>query len=183
VFNTSFGKKDEREKIFFFHPTDTRWTDRVSHLGFCEAIINFTTTFAQIDQKTVDAVHMEKSRHVFFQCEPNTWMVMVVNNPCLHKTPSNAPPFDEYLVNDLDDKVLKAVLQQIYNMFRLFSGTFQSILDRFSVKALVNKLEVFMPYFIDSIDFDKLNFFDALAGLNIAGLRTTPSPASFSCKQ
>lgn len=49
-------------------------------------------------------------------------------------------------------------------MYKLFNGTFTSVLDAFSREALVHKLETFFPQHIPTLDFEHSDVVEAFHG-------------------
>ena len=41
--------------------------------------------FRQFTQEPIEAVHMEKTRHVYLEVEPGIWMAIEVDNPNLNE--------------------------------------------------------------------------------------------------
>ena len=70
-----FFPPKEHLKILYYYPEDEVQNRKVRNIGLCEALVNFTKTFRPIHP--CEAVHTQKSRQVYFEPEPNIWMVMV----------------------------------------------------------------------------------------------------------
>merc|ERR1712166_1489379 len=73
------GEDCNLEKLLYFYPDNTPGDDMKDRVGCCEALITFTSVFSP--DKPCSAVHLEKQRHAYLQCEPGVWCVMEVNNP------------------------------------------------------------------------------------------------------
>lgn len=65
----------EHLKILYYYPEDEIENRKVRNIGLCEALVNFTRTFRP--NHPCEAVHTQKSRQVYFEPEPNIWMVLV----------------------------------------------------------------------------------------------------------
>ncbi len=76
-------------------------------------------------EKPLEAMHTEKHRYAFFECEKDYWMVLVVENPRVAKDAKSAPVYAE---DELDDSILQSLLKHAYSLFsvrfvfRLSSG-------------------------------------------------------------
>ena len=67
---------------------------------------------------------------------------------------------EEYHDEDVQDIVLQSLIQQAYKMYKLFNGTFNHILDRGSREALVHKLDLFFPQYLQSIRLERADLVD-----------------------
>jgi len=166
VFNPELGKTEEteHEKILFYYPPDIPINEKQSNVGLSEALIGFASSFSE--EIPCEAVHLQKSRKSFFNCEPHIWIVMDVKNPYITRVSKESGTEIEYLEDELQNSVLQSIIQQAYSMFKLFNGTFTNIMDKFSVKTLRYKLDLFMPQYISTISFDKSDLFTTLNGIH-----------------
>lgn len=103
VFDPRLGptEETEHEKILYYWPPSTPLNRQQSDIGLSEALINFTrcspspsdlpcSSIIQIafivhfrtfsKDRPCEAVHLEKTRQAFYECEPDIWMVLV----CVH---------------------------------------------------------------------------------------------------
>jgi hypothetical protein len=49
VYNPNIGKKEEeKEKLLFFHPSETKIDEQLNYCGFFEALVSFSTFFFTI---------------------------------------------------------------------------------------------------------------------------------------
>ena len=72
----------------------------------------------------------QKTTQVFYQPEPDYWMVISILVPCEKKKDKNAAEeYTEYKCDDVHDKVFRQIIKQSYNMFRLFLGSFGDNVD------------------------------------------------------
>ena len=83
VFSRPLGSDDEAasleeivEKVLFFHPATASTNEQLARISICEGLIDFTSKFSPKDP--VSVVHMRDHHYTFLQCEPGTWMVMIV---------------------------------------------------------------------------------------------------------
>jgi len=154
VFNPTLGEEEtESRKNLFFHPPidSNRQKD---YIGLTEGLINFTRDFSP--DKPCEALRCEKTRHAFYECEPNFWIVLIMNNPYVHKDRNKTSPV--YLEDELGDSSLQAIVKRTYATFRMFNGTMASIADTYSYDFLRDKLKAFMSYFVPTIDFKSVCF-------------------------
>ncbi|KAJ5070570.1 hypothetical protein M0811_10839 [Anaeramoeba ignava] len=156
VFNPSLqeSQKSEISKIIHFFPSEFHIQKKLSLIGFAEGLITFTQTFEQKRNRL--SVHLQKQRFNLFQCEPNFWMILVTTNPSIQsKNQANINSnIDKKMQNN---SVLQKILTQAYEMFCFFHGSFKRILERFSLRTLQNKLDLFMPNYLTSIDYSQSN--------------------------
>ena len=59
----------------YYRPEEEISDRKVRNIGLCEAMVNFTKTFA--GDRSCEVVHTQRLRQVFFEPEEGTWMVMV----------------------------------------------------------------------------------------------------------
>lgn len=77
------------------------------------------------------------------------------------------PTYHEESVQNI---VLEAFLKQIYNMYKLFNGTFTNTLAEFNREALVHKLDMFFPQYIQTLDYEHGDVVDAFNGIQFLPL-------------
>ncbi len=65
----------EHLKILHYLPEDENPNRKIRNVGLSEAMVNFTKTFS-VD-KPCEVVHTQRKRQVFYEAEPNIWMIMV----------------------------------------------------------------------------------------------------------
>ena len=145
VFSRPLGSDDEAasleevaEKIVFFHPETATVEEQLQRISLCEGMIDFTSKFSP--DKPVHNVHMLEHHYTFVECEPGTWIVMVVRRPAaadegkalankraaMAAGSSRAGLYDTS--DDLDDVSLRAVVLDAYSMFTMFFGTMHDTL-------------------------------------------------------
>ncbi|KAG8145661.1 putative Vacuolar fusion protein [Naja naja] len=149
VYNPRLGPREgevfcfqiqEEKKILFYYPNEAEKNEKIRNVGLCEAIVQFTRTFSPT--KPAKSLHTQKNRQFFNEPEENFWMVMVVRNPVIEKHKDGKTVF-EYQEEELLDKVYSSVLQQCYNMYKLFNGTFRKAMEDGGVRVLKERLEKF----------------------------------------
>ncbi|KAK2152106.1 hypothetical protein LSH36_339g00079 [Paralvinella palmiformis] len=126
VFNPEFGPKEgeEHKKILFFHPPATDIDTKIKNVGLCEAITKFTGTFTD---RPCQSLHTQKLRQLFYEPEPNYWVVLTVTVPYSTKT-KDGQTYLEYHDEDVQDSVYEAVLHQCYKMFKSLEHFFSKYL-------------------------------------------------------
>mmetsp|Transcript_1187 Transcript_1187/g.1692 ORF Transcript_1187/g.1692 Transcript_1187/m.1692 type:complete len:583 (+) Transcript_1187:70-1818(+) len=161
VFNPTLGEEQtEGRKNLFFHPNIdvNRMKD---YIGLSEGIINFTRDFSP--DKPCEALRCEKTRHAFFECEKDYWIVLIMNNPSIVKSRNGTPV---YLEDELGDSCLQAIVKRTYATFRMCNGRMADIARQHSYEFLKTKLWLFMKYFLPTIDFQNVRFLMDIRGFN-----------------
>lgn len=164
VYNSNFGAKegDEHKKILFYYPPDTNVDLQIKNVGLCEAINKFTQTFNP--SRPCEALHTQKIRRLIHQPEDEFWMVLTVSIPCSQKTVDGKPTI-EYHGDDVQDNIYLCVLKQAYQMFRLFMGTFQSILEKFGIDNLKRRISHFYTRYIHTMAIAQADILDVFNGI------------------
>jgi len=168
IFNPNYGptEKTEHLKILYFHPEGTSLDSQQSTVGLSEGLINFTRTFGV--SKLCETVHTKRHKHVFYEPEPDHWLVMVVQNPKTVKSGSKEgeDASTEYLEDQLDDISLHIVLEKIYYAWKIFNGPFLYIVDNFDIDTLRSRLKSSMPVLLKQLDFNQVDLFSTLDGIH-----------------
>mmetsp|Transcript_23066 Transcript_23066/g.55849 ORF Transcript_23066/g.55849 Transcript_23066/m.55849 type:complete len:495 (+) Transcript_23066:155-1639(+) len=165
VFNPTLGEEEtEGRKNLFFYP-DTDSNSQKDYIGLTEGIINFTRDFSP--DKPCEALRCEKTRHSFYECEPDFWMVLIMNNPYVFKGRNSTQPV--YLEDELGDSTLQAIVKRTYATFRMFNGSMANIAKKESMESLKVRLRKFMLSFIPTIDFARVGL-----SLDIRGFSFMP---------
>ncbi|KAG2583981.1 vacuolar fusion protein CCZ1 homolog isoform X3 [Panicum virgatum] len=117
VFDLRRGQQEgqELDKILFFHPADCPILLQLSVIGLCEGIVTFTRIFSP--EEDCEVIESEKRSHVFYQAEPDIWMVLVVE-----KTKDNESTWR--------CGALQGILKEAHSLFTMFHGPIRSLLDR-----------------------------------------------------
>ncbi|GAQ90869.1 hypothetical protein KFL_006950040 [Klebsormidium nitens] len=129
VFDLRRGRQEgqEAEKILFFYPREVSLDQQKLMVGLSEGLLTFTKLFSP--DQPCEALYTEKHRHIFFECEPSVWMVLVVKRG----SPGGVDP-------TLRDDALRAVLQEAYRIFVFFNGDFENLLARDPSGAALRQL-------------------------------------------
>jgi len=164
-FNPTLSVKEgtEHEKILFFHPHQMNLGEKTNSVGLSEGLITFTRTFSP--DGLCEAVRREKHTCAFYNPEPNFWVVMIVKNPFIIKTAKDGKATYQYFEDEVDDALLQSIIRQSYKMFRLFNGPCQKVMDEVNVQDLRKRLENFVPAFISTLNFEQLDLFTTLEGI------------------
>eukprot|EP00954_Amorphochlora_amoebiformis_P010867 848606-Amorphochlora_amoeboformis.AAC.2 len=130
VFNPTLGEEDtENRKNLFFHP-DIDLNRQKDYIGLTEGIINFTRIVHRIlhnrttahhdclsdrigplvirdfsPEQPCEALRCEKTRHAFFEAEPDFWIVLIINNPYTYQDKNKTTP--TYLEDQIADESLQ----------------------------------------------------------------------------
>ncbi|XP_024941079.1 vacuolar fusion protein CCZ1 homolog isoform X2 [Cephus cinctus] len=122
-----------------------------------------------------DYCHTHKTRQIYFQPEPDFWMVMIVGVPRVWKV-KDGTQFMEYQNEEVSSNVCQAILRQTYTMFRLFMGSFDTILNDpecGSVLLLKHKLDHFYSRYLLSLKLNNSDILDVFQGLQFLPLDKT----------
>ncbi|XP_005097300.1 vacuolar fusion protein CCZ1 homolog [Aplysia californica] len=170
VFNTEYGPKEgeEHKKILFFHPPDVDIDTQVKRIGLSEAVTRFAATFSD---KPCQSMHTQQTRQVFFEPEPCFWMVMSVSIPFKEKV-KDGQTVTEYRDDHVQDSVFECILRQAYKMFKLFNGTFTTILMRAdgNVDSLKQRLEHFYSKYLLTLKLPQGDILDVFNGITFLPL-------------
>lgn len=139
-------------------------------MGLCEALVKFTEQFTP--EKPCESVHTQKTRQVFYQPENEYWMIMTVTIPFSEKVSDGERKETErhFHNEDVHDSVLLAVLQQTYQMFKLFNGSFKHILSICDVTELKRRLDYFFSRYLATIDFSQVDILSVFSGIHFLPL-------------
>lgn len=92
---------------------------------------------------------------------------MIVKNPCIHQKVKEEV-IEMPLTNSLHDFILRGFLKQVYTNFKMCNGFF----SKYNRTELRERLNAFIPLFLQNLDFFKLALFDSLSGMDIAMIST-----------
>jgi len=199
VFNSSLCKREgqEEKKILYYYPTEEDIDRKIKDVGLCEAVSKFTETFAP--ETPVEAVHTQRKRMLLHQPEPQYWMVLSVTVPYnkggsssqqqpqqqqSRKTPVDTDDHhldriaggeQDYLEDDVSDKVLLSVLHHSYMMFKLFMGSFGHIVSTANsgVESLASRLEHFFSRYLLNLRLPSADLLDVFSGIHFLPLDKT----------
>lgn len=105
----------ELDKILFFFPSECPYSAQLSVIGLCEGIITFTRIFSP--EAACEIIEAEGHSHVFYEAEPDIWMVMVVEK--------NKDTESIYRCDGL-----REILKEVHSLFMMFHGSLRSLLDK-----------------------------------------------------
>ncbi|XP_058182538.1 vacuolar fusion protein CCZ1 homolog B-like isoform X2 [Rhododendron vialii] len=154
IFDLKRGQHEgqELDKILFFFPTDLPFSAQLSVIGLSEGLITFTRIFSP--EAACEVIEAEEHSHVFYEAEPDIWMVMIVEK----SKGSEA-------IWRID--ALRGVLKEVHSLFMMFNGPIRALLDKEPAGGLIRShLYTFiMDYLSDFLVGKKLqlpNFRDSL---------------------
>ncbi|PSR91029.1 Vacuolar fusion protein [Actinidia chinensis var. chinensis] len=143
---------EELDKILFFYPADLPFSTQLSVIGLSEGLITFTRIFSP--EAACEVIEAEGHSHVFYEAEPDVWMVMIVEKSK-----------ESEAIWRID--ALRRVLKEVHSLFMMFHGSIRALLDKEPSGGLVRShLYTFiMDYLSDFLVGKKLqlpNFRDSL---------------------
>ncbi|ORX43510.1 hypothetical protein BCR36DRAFT_142915 [Piromyces finnis] len=179
IFNPKFNFKNSenidevKKEIIYYYPQNVPIVDQIKHIGLAKAIIKFTNTFQLKD--TNNTVHSQKFRQIIIQPEKDFWISMKINMENFQRLKINQYGQDnvEYINKQLNDTYLEAKLNMLYSKFRLFNDSFSNILNDDSVDSLKLKTRLYFDVCIPYFNFDNIDLFSTITGLNMISLNRT----------
>ncbi|KHG20000.1 hypothetical protein F383_08632 [Gossypium arboreum] len=117
IFDLRRGQHEgqELDKILYFFPPDLPFSTQLSVIGLSEGLITFTRIFSP--EAACEVIEAERHSHVFYEAEPDIWMVMIVEKS---KEPEAIWRID----------ALREVLKEIHSLFIMFHGSIRALLDK-----------------------------------------------------
>lgn len=117
VFDLRRGQTEgqELDKILFFYPADLPLSEQLSVIGLSEGLVTFTRIFSP--DAACDVIEAEMHSHVFYEAEPDLWMVMVIEK---NKESESICRFD----------ALRKVLKEVHSLFVMFHGPVRELVDK-----------------------------------------------------
>ncbi|XP_072061607.1 vacuolar fusion protein CCZ1 homolog B isoform X1 [Arachis hypogaea] len=117
IFDLRRGQHEgqELDKILFFFPAGLPFSKQLSVVGLSEGLITFTRIFSP--EAACEVIEAERHSHIFYEAEPDIWMVMVVE-----KSNDSEPIWR--------DDALRKVLKEIHSLFVMFHGTIRALLEK-----------------------------------------------------
>ncbi|XP_010278428.1 PREDICTED: uncharacterized protein LOC104612630 isoform X2 [Nelumbo nucifera] len=117
IFDLRRGQHEgqELDKILFFFPADLSFSTQLSVIGLSEGLITFTRIFSP--DAACEVIEAERHSHVFYQAEPDIWMVMVVEKN---------KDTEAIWRND----ALQRVLKEVHSLFVMFHGSIRALLEK-----------------------------------------------------
>ncbi|XP_073154734.1 vacuolar fusion protein CCZ1 homolog B-like isoform X2 [Henckelia pumila] len=170
VFDLRRGQNEgqELEKILFFYPSDVPFSTQLSVIGLSEGLISFTRIFSP--EAACEVIEAEMHSHVFYEPEPDIWMVMVVEKSK-----------DSESIWRID--ALRSILKEVHSLFMLFHGSVRALVDKEPSGGLVRThLYYFiMDFLSDFLVGKKLqlpNFRDSLKEIGTVKMLTVGREAA-----
>ncbi|XP_071535628.1 vacuolar fusion protein CCZ1 homolog [Panulirus ornatus] len=169
IFNSSYGQKEgyEHEKILYYHPSSADLDTQVRQVGLAEAITRFSRTFQK--DGDCEGVHTQKTRQVFYQPEPNIWMVMTVGIGWISKM-RDSGPVREYQSEGVQDVVLRARLVNTYRAFTLQYASFANVILSSGIQGLRSTLNTFVNSYLSSVDLSSGDILAVWSGVSFLPL-------------
>jgi len=115
----------ELEKILFFYPADLDFSTQLSVIGLSEGLITFTRLFSP--EAACEVIEAERHSHVFYEAEPDIWMVMVVEK---NKETGAIWRID----------ALRRVLKEVHSLFVMFHGSIRALIEKEPTGGLTRSL-------------------------------------------
>ncbi|KAL0448746.1 UNVERIFIED_CONTAM: Vacuolar fusion protein CCZ1A, partial [Sesamum latifolium] len=131
----------ELDKILFFYPADLPLTAQLSVIGLSEGLITFTRIFSP--EAPCEVIEAELHSHVFYEAEPDIWMVMVVEKDK-----------ESEAIWRID--ALRKVLEEVHSLFVMFHGSIRTLVDKEPTGGLVRThLYYFIMDFLSDFSIGK----------------------------
>ncbi|PSR88103.1 Vacuolar fusion protein [Actinidia chinensis var. chinensis] len=117
IFDLRSGQHEGEElnKILFFYPADLPFSTQLSVIGLSEGLITFTRIFSP--EAACEVIEAEGHSHVFYEAEPDVWMVMIVEKSK-----------ESEAIWRID--ALRSVLKEVHSLFMMFHGSIRALLDK-----------------------------------------------------
>lgn len=124
VFDRKRGQREDEEveKILFFHPPELPLGDQLSVVGLSEGLITFTRIFSP--DAACEVIEAERHSHVFYEAEPDIWMVMIVEK-------------NRELEAIWRIEALRSILKEVHSLFIMFFGSIRTMLGKESSGSVV----------------------------------------------
>ncbi|XP_042978436.1 vacuolar fusion protein CCZ1 homolog B-like isoform X8 [Carya illinoinensis] len=142
IFDLRRGQQEgqELDKILFFFPADLPFSTQLSVIGLSEGLITFTRIFSP--EAACELIEAERHSHVFYEAEPDIWMVMIVE-----KNESEAI---------WRIAALQKVLKEVHSLFLMFHGSIRALLEKEPAGGLIRAhLHPFMMDYLRDFLFGK----------------------------
>ncbi|WOL06612.1 vacuolar fusion protein [Canna indica] len=117
VFDSRRGQQEGQEidKILYFFPPNCPFSAQLFVVGLSDGIITFTRIFSP--DAACEVIEEERHSHVFYQAEPDIWMVLIVEK--------NRDSESVWRCDALRD-----ILKEVHSLFTMFNGPLQSLIDK-----------------------------------------------------
>ena len=174
VFNPSWGPREgeEEKKIIYFWPPETEINQQVKTVGLVEAVVRFGKTFSG---HPAQSLHTQKTRTVWRSVESQFFLCFTVSVPCVRR-PGKEGEVVEYRPEELSDKVLLGILDKAHQMFSLFSGGLQYLLEhnQGNQEVLRERVKHFYSRYLTSLKLEHCSVLDMWGGIQYLPLQAQP---------
>ncbi|KAJ5073256.1 hypothetical protein M0811_08938 [Anaeramoeba ignava] len=170
IFRRVINLKNEADKIILYLPNKIPIDKQLLNIGFAQATIAFSRTFSSSFPQA--SLHTEKYRWVFFEPEPNYWMVFLIKNAS-NTQAKESKKNEKFKYEFTNDNCLFQALRKGYYMFSLFYHSFNHLITNYSLEELRNKVNQFFSFFIPTVDFIQTSLKKRLLSL-FQGIRYYP---------
>ncbi|KAH1011853.1 hypothetical protein HUJ04_001133 [Dendroctonus ponderosae] len=179
IFNSQLCPKEgeELKKIVYYYPPSDNTEVQVENVGLVEGIIQFTQLASQISAYGQATAVVSSARARFLDCPGECFEVLnrpgagvidvmfqTIALPVVTKVKENTS-FIEYLEEDVQDNVYESVLRQLYDMYRLFWGTFQHTLEQSDLGTLMTKIEKFYNAYLKTLRMAHMDILTVFKGI------------------
>jgi len=174
MFNANLNPREgqEEEKIVWYHPTSTEINLQVTNIGLVEAVVNFSSTFSD---EPAHSLHTQKSRTVFRELEPGYWLCLCVSIPYSRKQTDGGEVL-EFRPEEVNDEVLLGVLERAHQMFSLFHGGIQKVVNEGlgDMDSLRQKVSHFYSRYLCTLRIELTDVMDIWGGVQYLPLDPAP---------
>ncbi|EEB10030.1 conserved hypothetical protein [Pediculus humanus corporis] len=174
IFNPKYGQREgeEYKKILFYYPNETNKDVQLKNAGLCEALIKFTESFKP--DKPCQNFHTKKSKQFFFEAEKEFWLVMTIGAPV--QEINNDDNCSKEKSDSIQENVFDSILKKCYKIFKLFYGSFNSILSSSDdgLNILKQKLSKFYDSYLSELKIANCDILDVFQGMSYLPLRKEP---------
>ncbi|KAJ0038622.1 hypothetical protein Pint_22457 [Pistacia integerrima] len=155
IFDLRRGQNEgqELDKILFFFPADLPFSTQLSVIGLSEGLITFTRIFSP--EAACEVIEAERHSHVFYEAEPDIWMVMVVEK-------------SKELEAIWRIDALRKVLKEVHFLLLMFYGSLRAMLEKEPSGGLIRSH--LYPFIMDYLSVTNCQHFtSALSWIPAAG--------------
>ncbi|KAJ0094913.1 hypothetical protein Patl1_15594 [Pistacia atlantica] len=155
IFDLRRGQNEgqELDKILFFFPADLPFSTQLSVIGLSEGLITFTRIFSP--EAACEVIEAERHSHVFYEAEPDIWMVMVVEKSKELEAIWRIDP-------------LRKVLKEVHFLLLMFYGSLRAMLEKEPSGGLIRSH--LYPFIMDYLSVTNCQHFtSALSWIPAAG--------------
>uniref|UniRef100_A0A914X5E6 PAZ domain-containing protein n=1 Tax=Plectus sambesii TaxID=2011161 RepID=A0A914X5E6_9BILA len=162
---------EEHKKLMYFWPKKETVDYQVQTIGFAEAVVKFTVSFAAGDEQPVSSdddssfrhVNTAKQLHIYFEVENDEYLLGFGLNRA--RAAENG--------YSLHASSLRTVLNTAYKMFRLFFGSFSKLFasdETGEGTALKDRLDYFFTRYLGTLRLQQMPIIDLYSGVDFMSL-------------